>query len=370
MTNHAEACPSQDSPLVTRHSSLSLVVSFDTIMQPPYSITPEILKLVESIGVSLGEINGRYLTKPAPHLRKENRIRTIQASLAIEGNSLSLEQITAILGGKRVIGPQREIVEVRNAIATYDQIDSYNPYSAQSFLLAHGTLMKGLVEDAGKFRRKSVGIMHGSKVAHIAPPASNVKALMQELLDYTKNAPDSLLIKSCVFHYEMEFIHPFMDGNGRMGRFWQTLLLSKHHPVFSSLPFETIIRDTQQDYYNALAASDKLGQSTPFITYMLGVIDEALRGLTQDTTPVLKESDRVHYFLSLKNEGLNTPYQKTAALAEPRTGTRTQGFTRKDYMKVFKTLSTATASRDLNAAVKSGVLKRMGEGNQARYGEN
>lgn len=338
-------------------------------MQPPYTITPEILKLVESIGVSLGEINGRYLTKPAPHLRKENRIRTIQASLAIEGNSLSLEQITAILSGKRVIGPQREIVEVRNAIATYDQLDSFDPYSAQSFLSAHGMLMKELVEDAGKFRRKSVGIMHGSKVAHIAPPASNAKALMQELLDYTKNAPDSLLIKSCVFHYEMEFIHPFMDGNGRMGRLWQTLLLSKHHPVFSSLPFETIIRDTQQDYYNALAASDKLGQSTPFITYMLGVIDESLRGLTQDTTSTLKESDRVHYFLSLNSA--SHIESKGGARAESRTGARAEsraGFTRKDYLRIFKTLSTATASRDLNAAVKTGVLQRSGEGNQARYG--
>jgi Fic family protein len=339
------------------------MASFDTIMRPPYSITPEILKLVESIGICLGEINGRYLTKPAPQLRKENRIRTIQASLAIEGNSLSLEQITAILSGKRVIGPQREILEVRNAIKTYDQIDTFDPYSATSFLSAHGILMKELVDDAGKFRRKSVGIMHGSKVAHIAPPASNVKALMQELLDYAKNAPDSMLIKSCVFHYELEFIHPFMDGNGRMGRLWQTVLLSKHHPVFSSLPFETIIRDTQQDYYKALAASDKLGQSTPFIAYMLGVIDMSLRGLTKSNAPVLKESDRVQYFLSLKNDALETTARTAGARAEPRTG-----FTRKDYMQVFKTLSTATASRDLNAAVKSGILNRMGEGNQARYG--
>jgi Fic family protein len=323
-------------------------------MPPPYTITPGILKLVESIGISLGEINGRYLTKPIPQLRKENRIRTIQASLAIEGNSLSLEQITAILSGKRVIGPQREIVEVRNAIATYDQLDSFDPYSGKSFLFAHGILMKELVDDAGKFRRKSVGIMHGSEVAHIAPPASNVKALMQDVLDYTKNAPDSMLIKSCVFHYEMEFIHPFMDGNGRMGRLWQTLLLSKHHPVFSSLPFETIIRDTQQDYYNALASSDKLGQSTPFITYMLGVINASLGGLARSSTPVLKESDRVQYFLSLKS----APHIESRA-----------GFSRKDYMHVFKTLSTATASRDLNAAVKCGVLKREGEGNQARYGE-
>ena len=329
-------------------------------MTPPYSITPEILRIVESITLQLGEINARYMSKPAPQLRKENRIRTIHASLGIEGNSLRLEQITALLSGKKVIGPQRDILEVRNALSAYEQLESFNPFSSKSFLTAHGILMHDLVSDAGKWRRASVGIMHGSKVAHIAPPASRVQGLMSDLFEYTSKAPDSLLIKSCVFHYEMEFIHPFMDGNGRMGRLWQTLLLSKHHPVFSSLPFETIIRDTQQDYYNALASSDKLGQSTPFITYMLGGIDASLRGLTKSSTPVLKESDRVQYFLSFN----------TGARAESRAGARAKskaGFTRKDYMHVFKTLSTATASRDLNAAVKSGVLRREGEGNQARY---
>jgi Fic family protein len=217
--------------------------------------------------------------------------------------------------------------------------------------------MRDLVSDAGKWRRASVGIMHGSKVVHIAPPASNVQGLMRDLFNYTLKAPDSMLIKSCVFHYEMEFIHPFMDGNGRMGRLWQTLLLSKHHPVFASLPFETIIRDTQQDYYNALAASDKLGQATPFIFYMLGVIDESLNGITNSSTPMLKESDRVAYFLSHHGD----------ARAESRAAEPTASFTRKDYLQVFKTLSTATASRDLNAAVKGGVLQKTGNVNQTKY---
>ncbi len=334
-----------------------MVASFDTIMTPPYSITPEILRLVESITLKLGEINARYLSKPAPQLRKENRIRTIHASLGIEGNSLRLDQITALLNGKKVIGPQRDIMEVRNAIDAYEQLESFNPFSLKSFLTAHGILMRDLVSDAGKWRRASVGIVHGSKVAHVAPSASHVQGLMRDLFDYTRKAPDSMLIKSCVFHYEMEFIHPFMDGNGRMGRLWQTLLLSKHHPVFASLPFETIIRDTQRDYYHALAASDKLGQSTPFINYMLGVIDASLRGLTKSGVPVLKESDRVQYFLSMKNQALDA-----GARAESR-----EGFTRKDYLKVFKTLSTATASRDLNAAVKIGVLQKIGSVNQTKY---
>jgi Fic family protein len=326
-------------------------------MTPPYSITPEILRLVESITLKLGEINARYLSKPAPQLRKENRIRTIHASLGIEGNSLRLDQITALLNGKKVIGRQRDILEVHNAIAAYEQLESFNPFSSKSFLTAHGILMHDLVSDAGKWRRASVGIMHGGKVAHIAPPASNVQGLMRELFDYTRKAPDSMLIKSCVFHYELEFIHPFMDGNGRMGRLWQTLLLSKHHPVFSSLPFETIIRDTQQDYYNALAASDKLGQSTPFIFYMLEVIDESLNGLANSSAPILKESDRVAYFLS----------HHGGARAESRAAESRAGFTRKDYLHVFKTLSTATASRDLNAAVKGGVIKKIGSVNQTRY---
>jgi Fic family protein len=326
-------------------------------MTPPYSITPEILRLVESITLKLGEINARYLSKPAPQLRKENRIRTIHASLGIEGNSLRLDQITALLNGKKVIGRQRDILEVHNAIAAYEKLESFNPFSSKSFLTAHGILMHDLVSDAGKWRRASVGIMHGGKVAHIAPPASNVQGLMRELFDYTRKAPDSMLIKSCVFHYELEFIHPFMDGNGRMGRLWQTLLLSKHHPVFSSLPFETIIRDTQQDYYNALAASDKLGQSTPFIFYMLEVIDESLNGLANSSAPILKESDRVAYFLS----------HHGGARAESRAAESRAGFTRKDYLHVFKTLSTATASRDLNAAVKGGVIKKIGSVNQTRY---
>ena len=321
-------------------------------MTPPYSITPEILRLVESITLKLGEINARYLSKPAPQLRKENRIRTIHASLGIEGNSLRLDQITALLNGKKVIGRQRDILEVHNAIAAYEQLESFNPFSSKSFLTAHGILMHDLVSDAGKWRRASVGIMHGSKVAHIAPPDSNVQGLMRDLFEYTSKAPDSMLIKSCVFHYEMEFIHPFMDGNGRMGRLWQTLLLNKHHPVFASLPFETIIRDTQQDYYNALAASDKLGQSTPFIFYMLGVIDESLNGITNSSAPMLKETDRVAYFLSHHGD----------SRAESRAG-----FSRKDYLQVFKTLSTATASRDLNAAVKGGVIKKIGSVNQTRY---
>ena len=334
-----------------------MIASFDTIMNPPYTITPEILHLVESITLKLGEINARYMSKPAPQLRKENRIRTIHASLSIEGNSLRLDQITALLNGKKVIGPQCDILEVRNAIAAYEQLESFNPFSSKSFLTAHGILMRDLVSDSGKWRRGSVGIVHGEKVAHIAPPASNVHGLMKELFAYVSKAPDSMLIKSCVFHYEMEFIHPFNDGNGRMGRLWQTLLLSKHHPVFASLPFETIIRDTQQDYYRALATSDKLGQSTPFIFYMLRVIDESLNGITSSSTPMLKESDRVAYFLS----------HHRGARAESKATEPTAGFTRKDYLQVFKTLSTATASRDLNAAVKSGVLKKTGNVNQTRY---
>ena len=194
-------------------------------MKPPYQVTTKILKQISSISEKIGEINAAYLYKPPTELRKKNRIKTIQSSLEIEGNSLSLDQVTAILDNKKVIAPKKDILEVKNAIKAYENIDNYNPTSLTSFCKAHGILMNGLIENAGKIRTKSVGILKGSTVTHIAPPGDLVKSHVKELFDYLKNNKDLLLIKSCVFHYEIEFIHPFMDGNGRMGRLWQTVIL-------------------------------------------------------------------------------------------------------------------------------------------------
>ena len=187
-------------------------------MKPPYSITPAIIELISSISEKLGAINATHLQQPKTALRRSNTIKTIQASLAIEGNTLSVEQITAMLDNKRVLAPKKDIIEVQNAIMVYEALDKLKVNSISSFLNAHKTLMQGLVSNPGEFRTSNVGIVKGSKLAHLAPSANRVKALMNDLFAYIKLDKDPILIKSCVFHYELEFIHPFDDGNGRMGR--------------------------------------------------------------------------------------------------------------------------------------------------------
>jgi Fic family protein len=314
-------------------------------MNPPYQITPEILKLVASISEKLGQISAKFLDKPSPKLRKENRIKTIHSSLSIEGNTLTEEQITALIENKRIIGPEKDVNEVLNAISVYNQLDSFDPISSKSFLKAHEILMKGLVADNGKYRNKGVGIMAGDRIAHMAPPAENVSHLMKDLFSYIKVSKEISLIKSCVFHYEMEFIHPFIDGNGRMGRLWQTLILMKEHPVFEFIPFENIIHKTQSEYYHALSQSDKSGNSTPFIEYMLTVIDDSLFKMLDFKSRILNTEDRLTYFSELN---------KTE-------------FSRKDYMNVFKEISSATASRDLKQGVELGLFDKEGDKTKTIY---
>lgn len=315
-------------------------------MKPPYDITTKILKLITSISEKLGEANAVHMEKPSPELRKKNRVKTIQASLEIEGNTLSEEQITAIIENKRVIGPKKDIQEVLNAIEVYDKLPGYNPNSLTSFLKAHKLLMKNLIEEPGKLRRKGVGIVKGTQVTHIAPPADNLPYLMDELFDYLKNGEDPVLIKSCVVHYEIEFIHPFMDGNGRMGRLWQTLILMKAYPVFEYLPFETLIKDRQQDYYKVLSVCDKQGKSTLLIEFILEAILESLNDLLNFQNRILKAADRLLYFF------------------ETFTGNE---FTRTDYMKTFKNISSATASRDLKKAVEAGEIQKIGDKRVTKY---
>ena len=314
-------------------------------MKPPYTISPSILNLVASISLKIGEASAHYLDKKSPQLRKANRIKTIQATLGIEGNTLNESQVQAIDEGKLLLGFERDQKEVQNAIALYARWDEFDPSKRASFLNAHLLLMQGLVTNPGEYRNRSVGITKGKTLTHIAPPAERVSYLMDDLFDYVARDPDPLLIKSCVFHYELEFIHPFLDGNGRMGRFWQSLLLSKSHPIFEFLPFETIIAASQSAYYQALAKSDACGQSTPFIEYMLGVLDQSLANLLNTTNVVLSETERIEYFIFI---GM-------------------KDFSRKDYQRVFKNLSTATASRDLKKGVELVLFSTYGERNATRY---
>ncbi len=314
-------------------------------MSPPYQITPEILKLIASISEKIGQINAKFLDKPSPKLRKENRIKTIHSSLSIEGNTLTEEQITALIEKKRIIGPEKDVNEVLNAIRVYDQLQSFDPKSSKSFLNAHEILMKGLVSDNGKYRKRGVGIMAGDRIAHMAPPAANVPHLMNDLFEYLKTSKEISLIKSCVFHYEMEFIHPFIDGNGRMGRLWQTLILMKEYPVFEFIPFENIIHKTQSEYYQTLSQSDKSGSSTPFIEYMLGVVNDSLHTMLDFKSRVMSTEDRLAYFSEICD-------------AE---------FSRKDYMSVFKEISSATASRDLKQGVQLGLFEKEGDKTKTIY---
>ncbi len=314
-------------------------------MNLPYQITPEILKLIASVSEKLGQINAKFLDKPSPKLRKENRIKTIHSSLSIEGNRLTEEQITALIENKRIIGPEKDVNEVMNAISVYNQLDSFDPKSSKSFLKAHEILMKDLVPENGKYRKKGVGIMAGDRMAHMAPPAENVPHLMNNLFSYIKTSKEISLIKSCVFHYEMEFIHPFIDGNGRMGRLWQTLILMKEYPVFEFIPFENIIHTTQRNYYHALSQSDKSGNSTPFIVYMLNVINDSLYSMLDFKSRVLNTEERLTYF-SERNQ---------------------TEFSRKDYMNVFKEISTATASRDLKKGAELGLFDKEGDKTKTIY---
>ncbi len=314
-------------------------------MKPPYDITTEILRLCMSISEKIGAIDASLLDRRTPQLRKQNHIKSIHSSLSIEGNTLTEEQITALIENKRVIGPKKDIIEVLNAIKVYEELRSFDPFSDKSYLKAHKTLMEGLVASAGKYRTKSVGIVNGSEIQHLAPSHEMVPGLMKDLFNYLKNSDDLILIKSCVFHYEMEFIHPFLDGNGRMGRLWQTLILMDEYPVFESLPFESLILKSQAAYYRALSLSDKSGKSTFFIEYMLDVIDRSLAELLNYNNRTLSDIDRIAYFVQ-------------GDLPE---------FSRKDYMDVFKDISTATASRDLKKGIELNLIESQGSHNKTRY---
>jgi len=315
-------------------------------MKPPYEITKKILELYGQIQEALGICQSILLVKPEAKLRKQNRIKTIHSSLAIEGNTLNIEHITAIIDNNHVIGPKKDILEVQNAVKAYEQLSTFKPNQIKDFLKAHKVLMTGLVSNPGQFRKSQVGILKGKSVSHIAPGYTMVPGLMADLFDYLQKDTDLEIIKSCVFHYEMEFIHPFEDGNGRMGRFWQTRLLMNVNPIFEFVPIEEVIRDNQQEYYNTLELSDNSGSSTCFIEFMLNVINKALRNTIKESTPTTTDyTKRIEYALSKLDNW----------------------FDRKEYLNVCKGISTATASRDLKQLLEDGLIESTGTGRMMKY---
>ena len=317
-------------------------------MTPPFTITPQIMQSLATLERLLGRYEGMHHPTPAPQLRRSQRVKTIQASLQIEGNTLSEEQVTAILEGRRVIGPARDVLEVQNAIAAYEALTKWQPSNPKHLLAAHKIIMKGLVTAPGQWRTKGVAVAKGDQIAHLPPPASRVPALMGELLEWLKAASDvHPAVRGAVFHYELEFIHPFADGNGRMGRLWHSLILSKYHPLFALAPVESVVRDRQQDYYDVLSRCDKAGNSTLFVQFALeataAAVDAVLQSLSKQTVTAGQRIET-----ALKTFGK-------------------QSFSRKDYLSLFPALSTATASRDLAAGLSDGLLQRTGVQSQARY---
>ena len=247
---------------------------------PPFSMTDTIIAKISEISELVGAITTWQDRNANPKLRRENRIKTIHSSLAIENNSLSLDQVTAIINGKRILGEPREIQEVKNAFEAYERLLSFDPYSVKDLLTAHRTLMNELVREAGMFRSGGVGVYKGEQLVHMAPPANMVQELIRNLLTWVETSKVHPLVKSCVFHYEFEFIHPFADGNGRMGRMWNTLLLYKWKPVFAWLPIETLVRERQDAYYDALGKADRVADATPFVEFLLSVIYDTLHEIS------------------------------------------------------------------------------------------
>lgn len=285
------------------------------------------------------------MARPQARLCRGNRIRTIQSSLAIEGNTLGLDQVTALLEEQRVVAPERDILEVTNAIAAYDRLQDVGAYSENDFLCVHGVLMRGLVDATGRYRSGNVGIARGQEIRHVAPGANMVPRLMGDLFAWLAIDDGLPIIRSCVFHYEMEFIHPFDDGNGRMGRFWQTRILMEASPVFEFVPVEASVRQHQAAYYQALADSDHRGSSTSFIEFMLSRILESLDELLSQTRPGRSDYGQRMEFVS-----------------------HLQGwFDRKTYMQACSGISAATASRDLRQMVQDGILETSGSGRMTRY---
>ena len=268
--------------------------------KPPYETTEDITYLVAEICELIGSINVLHGDSINPHLRRENRIRTIHSSLAIENNTLTLDQVTDIINGKRVLGNPNEIKEVKNAYAAYELMLQLDPESVEDLLRAHKLMMSGLVDDNGKFRSEAVGIYAGKTLVHMAPPAKYVSGQIKDLFKWYTQSELHPLIKSAVFHYEFEFIHPFMDGNGRMGRMWHSLLLGQWREVFLWLPMEELIQSRQQEYYDALGQADRSGTSTEFVKLMLEIIKDSLAEIKMNTDQVTDQvSDQVKKLINV-----------------------------------------------------------------------
>ena len=316
--------------------------------RPPFKFTPQLLTVCAEISRLVGRLEALPSAIPQPRLRRRNRIRTVQATLAIEGGGLDEERVTAIVDGKRVLGNRTEVRQVTNAIAAYRRMAGLDPARPQDLRSAHAILMSGLAADAGRFRRGGVGVVRGSRIAHVAPPASQVPRLVEDLFEFLRRDTEThLLLKAAIVHYELELIHPFSDGNGRIGRLWQQRILLDVHPAFEHVPVESVVRARQPAYYAALGESDRAGDATPFMSFALVATRDALAELLSELRP-------------------ETP-TGAQRLDSARGTFGKRDFSRAEYAALFPALSMPTASRDLRAGVDAGVLVRRGDKATARY---
>ncbi len=272
------------------------------LYKPPFTITDKAVTLVADIMELVTKLTISEVDEINPKLRRDNRIKTIQASLAIENNSLTIDQVTAIVNGKRVLGPGQDIKEVQNAYEAYEMLLDLDPYNVESMLKAHKILMKDLTKEAGRFRSGGVGIFAGDQLIHMAPPAKLVPDQIGELVEWAQNTATHPLIKSCVFHYVFEFIHPFADGNGRMGRMWQSLILYKWKKVFGWLPVETLIKEKQDEYYKVLGECDQKADSGNFIEFLLEVIYDSLIELEGTEQVAVQPTEQVLKLISVMGD--------------------------------------------------------------------
>lgn len=326
---------------------------------PPFTVSADAINLIAEISAQIERYAIRLEQEDGLRLRKANRIKTIHSSLAIEGNMLSEDEVRDIVDGKNVVAPIRQIQEVKNAIKTYELYPTLDAFNEKDLLKAHGVMMQALVDDAGHYRKGGVGVFGEKGLVHMAPPAERVPMLMADLFNWLKYSKDHLLIRSCVFHYEFEFIHPFIDGNGRTGRLWQSLILGKLHPLFEHLPVENMVYANQQQYYDAITASSNAGQSGPFIDFMLNEIYKTLKEHQGEALP-----DKLHDKVTNKvpkkvadkvaDKVANKSAQKVMLLLYDN------GHLTRDELSALTGLSLGGIKKIINSLRESGLIERVG----------
>ena len=323
-------------------------------LSPPFKITNEILNFIYEIGELVGKISAEKKFEKNLTLRRENRIKTIYSSLAIEQNTLTLEQVTDVINGKRVLAPLKDIKEVQNAYEIYERLDELNENSVKDLLLAHKIMTSELIKESGRFRSKNAGVYQGDKLIHMGTLPEYIPELINNLFLWFKNSKEHPLIKAAVFHYEFEFIHPFQDGNGRIGRLWHSLILSKWKKIFAWLPVESLVQKYQKEYYIAINNSNRNGESTEFILFMLRIINETLIELIETE----KMTDKLTGKMTDKNE------ERTKLVIKYLN--QNNSINNKDAKNLLD-ISEATARRFLNKLVKENILEAVGEYKARKY---